>query len=54
MKIEFTEAEVGAIVKDYVANLINSSPAAVEFDTAYGYLRKVVVTVKTVGGDSDE
>lgn len=45
MKIEFTEAEVGAIVKDYVANLINSSPSAIEFDCAYGYLRKVTVTV---------
>ena len=53
MKIEFTEAEVGAIVKDYVANLINSSPAAVEFDTAYGYLRKVVVTVGKSEDNSD-
>ena len=53
MKIEFTEAEVGAIVKDYVANLINSSPGAIEFDCAYGFLRKVVVTVKTVEDDND-
>ena len=45
MKIEFTEAEVGAIVKDYVARLVDSVPAAVEFDCAYGFLRKVTVTV---------
>lgn len=45
MKIEFTEAEVGAIVKDYVSNMINISPSAVEFDCAYGYIRKVIVTV---------
>ena len=45
MKIEFTEGEVGAIVKDYVANLINIAPSAVEFDCAYGYIRKVIVTV---------
>lgn len=51
MKIEFTEAEVGAIVKDFVMKLTNrpdsESALAVEFDCAYGYLRKVVVTVKT-------
>lgn len=45
MKIEFTEGEIGEIVKDYVANMINISPSAVEFDCAYGYLRKVIVTV---------
>lgn len=45
MKIEFTEGEIGEIVKDYVANMINISPSAVEFDCAYGYIRKVIVTV---------
>jgi len=53
MKIEFTEEEVGVIVKDYVAHLINSSPSAVEFDCAYGFLRKVVVTVGKQKDDSD-
>ena len=47
MKIEFTEAEVAEIVRAHVVDLLERIPAAVEFDGAYGYLRKVVVTVKT-------
>lgn len=57
MKIEFTEAEVAEIVKDFTLKLINrrdsAGAVAVEFDCAYGFLRKVVVTVKTVEDDSD-
>jgi hypothetical protein len=54
MKIEFTEGEIGEIVKDYVANMINISPSAVEFDCAYGYIRKVVVTVKMTDEDDSD
>ena len=53
MKIEFTEAEVAEIVRAHVIDLVESIPSAVEFDCAYGFLRKVVVTVKTVEDDSD-
>ena len=53
MKIEFTEAEVAEIVRAHVIDLVDDIPSAVEFDCAYGFLRKVVVTVKTVEDDSD-
>lgn len=54
MKIEFTEAEVAEIVKSHVLDLIEEMADSVEFDCAYGFLRKVVVTVKMVEDDSDE
>lgn len=54
MKIEFTEAEVAEIVRAHVIDLVEDIPSAIEFDCAYGFLRKVVVTVKTVEDDSDE
>ena len=53
MKIEFTEAEVAEIVRAHVIEMVQDIPSAVEFDCAYGFLRKVVVTVKTVGDDGD-
>ena len=53
MKIEFTEAEVAEIVRAHVIEMVQDIPSAVEFDCAYGFLRKVVVTVKTVEDDSD-
>lgn len=45
MKIEFTEAEVAEIVRAHVIDLVEDIPSAIEFDCAYGYLRKVTVTV---------
>ena len=52
MKIEFTEAEVAEIVQVHVLNTVAGidyrNMKGVEFDCAYGFLRKVVVTVKTV------
>ena len=49
MKIEFTEAEVAEIVQVHVLNTVAGidyrSIKGVEFDTAYGYLKKVTVTV---------
>ena len=54
MKIEFTEAEVAEIIRAHVIEMVQDIPSAVEFDCAYGFLRKVVVTVKTVEDDSDE
>lgn len=53
MKIEFTEAEVAEIIRAHVIEMVQDIPSAVEFDCAYGFLRKVVVTVKTVEDDSD-
>ena len=53
MKIEFTEAEAAEIVRAHVIEMVKDIPSAVEFDCAYGFLRKVVVTVKTVEDDND-
>lgn len=54
MKIEFTEAEVAGIVRAHVVDLLERTPSAVEFDCAYGFLRKVTVTVKMIDeGDRD-
>ncbi len=54
MKIEFSEKEVAEIIRAHVIEMVQDIPSAVEFDCAYGFLRKVVVTVKTVEDDSDE
>lgn len=54
MKIEFTEAEVAEIVRAHVIDLLECPPAAVEFDCAYGFLRKVTVTVKMIDEDDSD
>lgn len=54
MKIEFTEAEVAEIVKSHVLDLIEEMADSVEFDCAYGYLRKVTVTIKMIDEDDSD
>ena len=54
MKIEFTEAEVAEIVRAHVIDLVEDIPSAIEFDCAYGYLRKVTVTIKTIEEDDSD
>ena len=58
MKIEFTEAEVAEIVQVHVLNTVAGidyrNIKGVEFDTAYGYLKKVTVTVEMQPEDDSD
>ena len=59
MKIQFTEAEVAEILQVHVLNTVAGidyrNIKGVEFDTAYGYFKKVTVTIEMqpVEDDSD-
>ena len=58
MKIEFTEAEVAEIVQVHVLNTVAGidyrNIKGVEFDTAYGYFKKVTVTVEMQTEDDSD
>ena len=51
MKLELTEAEVKDIVLRCIRDVFPAQWAVVEFDCAYGYLRKVTVETKEVADD---
>jgi hypothetical protein len=51
VKLELTEAEVKDIVLRHIREVFPAQWSAVEFDCAYGYLRKVTVETKEVIDD---
>jgi hypothetical protein len=51
VKLELTEAEMKDIVLSYIREWFPAQWATVEFDCAYGYLRRVVVETKEATDD---
>ena len=51
MKLELTEVEVKDIVLRHIREVFPAQWNSVEFDCAYGYLRKIVVETKEVTDD---
>ena len=51
MKLELTESEVKDIVLRHIREVFPAQWSSVEFDCAYGYLRKITVETKEVTDD---